>query len=139
MSYQFSNYVRKFDLKLLSLYNKKKNIIKDKVMKITINPEIPSCQLCGKPPGKLNWCKHIYFFLLQYYQCSPYRLNLIGTNKKYIDSTIAFEEECCICLDEVTEIEHQCIQCAAVFHTRCLGNKIGDCPVCRSSIKISIL
>ena len=64
MSRQFRDLVNTFDYKNLEVVNKKKNIMRDGIIKFKIDLCPLSCQLCSKPKGKLLWCKHIIFFIL---------------------------------------------------------------------------
>lgn len=126
MSRQFYNHVNSYDYKNLSVLNKKKLQMKDKITKFTISLDPFNCQICGKPPGKLLWCKHIIFYMKDVYNYSIAEMNLYNDTLN--------DKECCICLEVIHYPEEQCLRCSQFYHKRCV-KKLFTCSVCQYTLR----
>lgn len=135
MSKQFLEHIKDFKMQNVTISNKKKNLVKDGllILKAAVSPL--HCQACGKPKGKLLWCKHVYLMFRNIFPYSLEQICLIAANDKYINLEEIVDEECCICLDKITKLEEQCLQCGHLLHTRCLKQNIINCPICQYSLK----
>lgn len=137
MSAQFREYLNTLNFSKLSL-SKKKTII-DNFVRFNLSEDKLHCPMCGQPKGKIRPCKHVLYYLFEKHKLSEYEVCrlLKGDNwnhfLKYGDIPNEIDE-CCICLENIYEIEDQCLSCGIFFHKKCIKNFI-KCPHCSASMK----
>ena len=140
---QFSN--NDYNYKGMKYIKKKKKfIVFDGFIKILINPNALSCNVC-----KRTCCKHINFVLHKHYNIPNNLLPMLRI-KSFTFNFNTFQEdiknhyneyECCICLRSNEAQQHYwiCQFCSQMIHFKCVHEwvdikKNNNCPLCKHII-----
>jgi len=94
----------------------------------------------GSPEFRQRWLRTVHHLPLQNILAGRaqhiHRPDIIAAIERFYDSSRYREEECAICLEEVSRNDAFITRCGHIFHWQCLNrhvNTINDviCPLCR--------